>query len=158
MHCLFIFSTYINALLILQPFRCSTYVTAHSPTLPLLHLRHSSFSNPSIAPPTSQLILQPFFRFSYVTGSSFTSPGERPMHSGGPGFKSRCRPTWLRFFRAFPQLSRQMMGWIFITTIHSSNSCIIKLKTVNVINETLTTHNNRNTQPSGTHPKTLDAI
>ena len=26
-----------------------------------LHLRHSSFSNPSVALPTSQLILQPFF-------------------------------------------------------------------------------------------------
>ena len=40
--------------LILQPFPCFTYVTAHSPTLPLLHLRHSSFSNPSFASPTSQ--------------------------------------------------------------------------------------------------------
>ena len=37
---------------ILQPFRCFTYVTAHSPA---------------------------FFRFSYVTGSSLTSPGEPPM-------------------------------------------------------------------------------
>ena len=57
-----------------------------------LHLRHSSFSNPSVAlptsqlilqpsvaSPTSQLILQPFFRFSYVTGVSLTSPGEPPM-------------------------------------------------------------------------------
>ena len=65
--------------LILQPFRCFTYVTAHSPTFPLLHLRHSSFSNTSVASPTSQVILQPFFRFSYVTGSSLTSPGEPPM-------------------------------------------------------------------------------
>ena len=39
----------------------------------------SSFSNPSVASPTSQLILQTFFRFSYVTGSSLTSPGEPPM-------------------------------------------------------------------------------
>ena len=39
---------------ILQPFRRFTYVTAHSPTHPLLHLRHSSFSNPSFASPTSQ--------------------------------------------------------------------------------------------------------
>ena len=52
---------------------CFTYVTAHSPTLPLLptllllHLRHSSFSNPSVASPTSQLILQPFPCFTYVT-------------------------------------------------------------------------------------------
>ena len=61
-------------ILILQPFRRFTYVTAHSPTPPLLHLRHSSFSfsyssvsNPSVALPTSQLILQPFRCFTYVT-------------------------------------------------------------------------------------------
>ena len=35
--------------LILQPFRRFTYITAHSPTLLLLRLRHSSFSNPSFA-------------------------------------------------------------------------------------------------------------
>ena len=40
--------------LILQPFPRFTYVTTHSQTLPLLHLRHSSFSNPSFASPTSQ--------------------------------------------------------------------------------------------------------
>ena len=40
--------------LILQTSRRFIYVTAHSPTLPLLHLRHSSFSNPSFASPTSQ--------------------------------------------------------------------------------------------------------
>ena len=41
--------------LILQPFRRFTYVTAHSQTLPLLHLRHSSFSN-LFASPTSQAL------------------------------------------------------------------------------------------------------
>ena len=69
--------------LVLQPFRYFTYVTvhspillslssyvtssslnspgrAHSPTFPSLYLRHNSFSNPSVALPTSQLILQPF--------------------------------------------------------------------------------------------------
>ena len=64
---------------------------SHSPTFPPLHLRQNSFSNPSVALPTSQLIsthsvssptsqciLQPFFRFSYVTGSSPNSPGEPP--------------------------------------------------------------------------------
>ena len=45
-------------------------MTAHSPTLPSLHLRHSSFSNPSVASPTSEFIIQPFFCFSYVTSSS----------------------------------------------------------------------------------------
>ena len=70
----------------LQPFRYFTYVTAHSPTLlsllirhsahsptfPSLYLRHSSFSNPSVALPTSQLILQPFRCFTYVTAHSPT--------------------------------------------------------------------------------------
>ena len=50
-----------------KPFRHFTYVRAHSPTLPLLQLRHSSFSNLSVASSTSQLILQPFGRFTYVT-------------------------------------------------------------------------------------------
>ena len=40
---------------------------AHSPTFPSLHLRHNSFSNPSVALPTSQLILKPFRCFTYVT-------------------------------------------------------------------------------------------
>ena len=56
------------ARLILQPFSRFTYVTAHSPTLQLLHLRHSSFYNPSVDSP--------------VTGTSPTSPGEPPMIDG----------------------------------------------------------------------------
>ena len=47
--------------------------------LPSIYLRHSSFSNPFVASPASQIILQPFFRFSYVTGSSLALPGEPPM-------------------------------------------------------------------------------
>ena len=49
------------------PFAPLGRYSAHSPTFPSLHLRHSSLSNPSVAPPASQLILQPFFRFTYVT-------------------------------------------------------------------------------------------
>ena len=45
----------------------------HSPTLTSLHLRHSSFSNPSAALPTSQLVLQPFRCFTYLIGTSPTS-------------------------------------------------------------------------------------
>ena len=60
------FVTSTTSQLILQPFPRFTYVTTHSPTLP-------------VASPTSQLILQPFFRLSYVTGFSLTSPGEPPM-------------------------------------------------------------------------------
>ena len=46
----------VTSQLILQPFRRFTYVTAYSPTLPLLHLRHSSFSNPSFSSPISQAL------------------------------------------------------------------------------------------------------
>ena len=53
-----------------------------------------------------------FYRARWLRGNA------RDSHSGGPGFKSRCQPTWLRFFCGFPQSSRQMLGWIFITTIH----------------------------------------
>ena len=69
--------------------------SAHSPTFPSLHLRHSSFSNvsvalpshssfsnPSVASPRSQFILQTFFHFSYITSSSLNSPGEPPMGRG----------------------------------------------------------------------------
>ena len=69
----------VIAELILQTYRHFTYVTTHSPTLASLYLRHTSFSNHSVASPTSQFILQLFFRFSYVTSSSLNSPGEPPM-------------------------------------------------------------------------------
>ena len=79
--------------LILKFFRHFTYVTAHSPTLPSLYLRHSSFSKQSrahsqifpslhlryssfsnrfVALSTPQLILQPFRCFTYVTAHSLT--------------------------------------------------------------------------------------
>ena len=58
-----------------------SYVTTHSPFLPSLYLRHSSFSNPSVASPSSQFILQPFFRFSYVTSASLNLPGVPSMYS-----------------------------------------------------------------------------
>ena len=59
--------------LILQAFHHFTYVAAHSPTLLPLYLHHISFSNPSIALPTSQLILQAS-HFTYVIAHSPTLP------------------------------------------------------------------------------------
>ena len=61
-------------ILILQAFCHFTYVTVHSdsPSFLSLHLRHSSFPNPSLALPMSQLILQPFHCFTYVTAHSPT--------------------------------------------------------------------------------------
>ena len=46
--------------------------SANSPNFPSLHLRHNSFSNPSVALLTSQLILQPFRCFTYVIAHSPT--------------------------------------------------------------------------------------
>ena len=63
--------------LILQLFHRFTYVIAHSPTVPSLHLRRSSFSNPSVASHTSKLILQPFCRFTYVAAHSPNLPSLR---------------------------------------------------------------------------------
>ena len=71
-------------------FRYFTYVTAHSPSLPLLYLCHSSFSNHSVASPMLQLILQPFRRFTYVTAHSPTLPSLYLRHSSfsNPSFAS----------------------------------------------------------------------
>ena len=65
-----------------HPFRpLNNMSRAHSPTFPSLHLRYNSFSNPSVALPTSQLILQPFPCFTYVTVQSPTLPLFHLRHS-----------------------------------------------------------------------------
>ena len=67
-----LFVTSPTSQLIRQPFHRFTHITAHFPTLPLLHLRHSSFSNPYFASPTSQalhlihLASRPWFPFCFV--------------------------------------------------------------------------------------------
>ena len=53
-------------------FMAHDMMRAHSPTFPSLHLRHNSFSNPSVGLPTSQLSPQPFGCFTYVTVHSPT--------------------------------------------------------------------------------------
>ena len=88
----------------------------HSPTFLSLHLRHSSFSNPSLALPTSQLILQPFLCFTYVTAhsptltllhlrhSSFSNPSvASPTHSSfsNPSVTSPMSQLILQPFRCF---------------------------------------------------------
>ena len=77
----------------LQPFRHFTYVTTNSPTLPLLHLRHSS--------------LQLFFRISYVTGSSLASPDEPPMHYR---FLSRIVPYRIHYYSLRLQPESDLFG------------------------------------------------
>ena len=63
--------------LILQPFCCLIYVTAYSPTLSSLHLRHNSI----VASSTLQLILQIFSCFTYITAHSPTFPLPHLCHS-----------------------------------------------------------------------------
>ena len=96
----------LKALRILQPFRHFTYITAHSPTFRRftyitansahsptflsLYLHHNSFSNPSVALPTSEIILQPFRCFTYITAHSPTLPLLHLRHStfSNPSFAS----------------------------------------------------------------------
>ena len=68
----------------------NSHSRVHSPTFTSPHLRHNSFSNPSIALPTSQLILQPFRCFTYVTARSPTLPLLHLRHSSfsNPSFAS----------------------------------------------------------------------
>ena len=74
-----------------------TYVTAHSPTLPSLYLRHSSFSTPSTALSTSQLILQPFCCFTYV--SSFANPTFASLMSQDLHWRHlACRPWAIAWY------------------------------------------------------------
>ena len=75
--------------LILQPFRRFTFVIAHFPTLPLLHLRHSSFSNPSFASSTSQ-VLHLHHLASRPWSSSVFCPRAGPsLHAQEPRLKCR---------------------------------------------------------------------
>ena len=92
---------------ILQPFRCFTYVTVHSPTLPLLHLRHSSFSNPSFASLTSQdfhlhhLASRPWYLVErHSNAINRSSPLQKPEVNKCSGIhkelflaSNKCRPV-----------------------------------------------------------------
>ena len=102
------------AKLILQTFRHFPYVTAQSPTLPSLHLRHSSFSKLPVTSPTSKLSLQPFRHFPYVSAHSstllllhlhhssfsnpsFASPTSQALHLIHLASRPRQVPTALKF-------------------------------------------------------------
>ena len=85
-----------TAQLILQPFRRFTYVTAHSSTLSLLHLRQAN--SPILLSfllrhrLLTELILQTFRHFTYVTAHSPTLPLLHLCHSSFPN-PSFASPT-----------------------------------------------------------------
>ena len=84
------FRFYVTGSSLTSPGEPRRMSSAHSPTFPSLHLRHSSFSNPSVALPTSHIILQPFCHCTYVTPHSPTLPFLHLRHSSfsNPSFAS----------------------------------------------------------------------
>ena len=111
-------------ILILQAFRHFTYVTAHSPTLSTLYLRHKSLSNPSITSPTSQLILQPFPRFTYVTTHYPTIPLLHLRHSSfsNPSFASPTSQDFhLRHLASRPCNVPLVTPWFELVTLVESD-------------------------------------
>ena len=78
---------------ILQLFHHFTYVTAHSPTLLSIYLHRSSFFNPSVAWPTSQLILQPFRRFTSIMAPTLPLLHLRHSSFSSPSFASPMSQT-----------------------------------------------------------------
>ena len=85
-----LFVTSPTSQLILQHFRRFTYVAAHSPILPWLHLRHSSFFNPSFSSPTSQAL-----HLNHLTSRSSMT-----MH-----FQQLCRKLFFSVSAVTTQLS-----------------------------------------------------
>ena len=96
---------------------------AHSPTFQSFHLRHNSFSNPSVALPTSQLIHQPFSHFTYVTTHSPTLPSLYLRHSSFTNL-SVTSPTSQLISVALPtsQLFLQPFRCFTYATVHSPNT------------------------------------
>ena len=96
-----------------------TMSSAHSPPFPSLYLRHNSFSNPSVALPTSQLILQPFRHFTYVKTHSPTLPSLylRHISFSNPSVASPTSQLILQPFHLFTYV-----------TVHSKTLPLIHLR------------------------------
>ena len=92
---------YSGVELILQPFRHFTYVTTHSQTLPSLYLRHSSFSNPSVASPTSQICIQCYIQWSRAHSPIFPSLHLRHNSFSDPSVALPTSQLILQPFRCF---------------------------------------------------------
>ena len=86
-----------------------TMSSAHSQTFSSLHLRHNSFSNPSVALPTSLLIFQPFCCFTYIT-----------VHS--PTLLSLLLRHKLFTYRSAPDEASMLFAWL-----HRKQSLVVTL-------------------------------
>ena len=109
---------------ILQPFHRFTYVTAHSPTLPFLHLQQSSFSNLSTTSPTSQLIFQPFRCFTYSRAHSPIFPSLHLRHCSfsNPSVALPTSQLILQPFRCFTYVTAHSPALPLLNLRHSSFS------------------------------------
>ena len=100
-----------------------TYVTTHSPTLLSFYLHHSSFSNSSVASPTSQaeLILQPSCHFTYVTAHSPTLTSLYLPHSSfsNPSVASPTSQLILQAFRRFTYITAHSPSLPLLHLCHS---------------------------------------
>ena len=96
----------------------------HFPTLPMLHLRHSTFSKPTVASPTSQLLLQPFCRFTYITVHSPTLPLLHLRHSSfsNPSVALPTSQLILQPFRRFTYVTAHSPTLPSLYLRHSSFS------------------------------------
>ena len=114
--------------LILQHLRRFTYVTAHSPTLLSLHLRHSLLSNHSFASPTSQaeLIHQPFRHFTYVTTHSPTLLSLYLRHSSfsNPSVALPTSQLILQPFRCFTYVTGHSPTLLSLLLCHRIFTCV----------------------------------
>ena len=104
--------------LILQPFHRFTYITAHSPTLLLLHLHHSSLFNPSFTSPTSQALHLIHWNKSSLAAGQCVTPYYTHSHdknSGSGRNRTATTPSiqpWSCTFR-LPSVSIHgpFLGW-----------------------------------------------
>ena len=100
--------------LILQPFRCFTYVTAHSPILfpLLLRSRHFTYVTWRAAHGArALLILQPFRHFTYFTALSPTLPSVYLRHSSLSN-PSVASPTLQLILQSFFRFSYVTGSWL----------------------------------------------
>ena len=126
-------------------------IIAHSPTFPSLHLRHRSFSNPSVALSTSQFILKPFRRFTYVIAHSPTLLSLLLRHRlftwrAAHGFrKDIMLTTWLSVFpHLLTSVSNHFLGtWILGTVAPQINAMFLYFRRENSLSRIWTSEGYR---------------
>ena len=108
--------------LILQPSCRFTYITAHCLTLPLLHLRHSSFPDPSFAAPTSQSLHWRVTNMCRADSPTFPSLHLRHNSFPNPSVALPTSQLILQPFRRFTYVTAHCLTLPLLHLRHSSFS------------------------------------